>query len=196
MFPLIAVIGCNGGHSWTSHAAILVYMGLNLIFDFVFAAQYYEKESIKYDLKYNQEISNEAKLKALKKRKSYRRVHMDSDEELQSMQKDFKSRGTYMFMVFLETLFELTMTQIGLIRIYCDCVFISIVMKEGLTSYMTASIVSLALIIIPKLYATIMSLGILFGVIKEENKLRKHAYRILIYNEFRMQALNVEYVQH
>jgi len=37
VFPFYAVIGCNGGHSWTSHIAILTYLGLNLIFDLVFA---------------------------------------------------------------------------------------------------------------------------------------------------------------
>lgn len=49
---------------------------------------------------------------------------------------------------------------------------------------------------IPKLYAVIMTLVVMFGGVKTENKLRKHAFRILIFNEFRMQALNVEYVQH
>ncbi len=61
---------------------------------------------------------------------------------------------------------------------------------------MWLSVASLALIMIPKLIANITALLIMFGVIKEENKKRKHAYRILIYNEFRMQALNVEYVNH
>jgi uncharacterized paraquat-inducible protein A len=59
---------------------------------------------------------------------------------------------------------------------------------------MVASVVSMALIMVPKLYATIMALIIMFGGVKTENKIRKHAYRILIFNEFRMQALNVEYV--
>eukprot|EP00347_Sterkiella_histriomuscorum_P004768 403359184 len=196
MFPLISVIGCNGGHSWTSHIAIIVYLGLNFIFDLVFASQYYEKESIKYELKYNQSLNNEAKLKAHKKRKSYRRVHMDSDEELQSMQTDNKSRGSHMFVVFLEIIYELIMTQIGLIRIYCDCAFISIVMKESLKQHMAASMVSIGILLIPKLYAFFTCIYVMFGGVKTENKLRKHAYRILIFNEFRIQALNVEYVQH
>lgn len=59
---------------------------------------------------------------------------------------------------------------------------------------MAASMVSIGVLLIPKLYATIMSLVIMFGGVKTENKLRKHSYRILIYNEFRIQALNVEYV--
>lgn len=52
----------------------------------------------------------------------------------------------------------------------------------------------MGLIMIPKLYAIIMTLVVMFGGVKTENKLRKHAFRILIFNEFRMQALNVEYV--
>lgn len=59
-----------------------------------------------------------------------------------------------------------------------------------------ASSVSLGLIMVPKLVANVIALLITLGVIKEENKKRKHAYRILIYNEYRMQALNVEYVNH
>ena len=68
-----------------SHIAILVYMGLNMIFDFVFASQYMEKESIKWQLKYDQKVWSEAKLKAHRNRKGYRRVHIESDEELKSM---------------------------------------------------------------------------------------------------------------
>lgn len=111
---------------------------------------------------------------------------MDSDEELKSMQPDFKSRGSHMAFVFIETLFELIMTQVGLFDIYCDMVFISIAYKEGLTEFMAISIASLALIAIPKLVANIFALMIMFGCVLEENKRRKYAYKILVYNEFRM----------
>jgi len=53
LFPMYSVISCQLGNQWISHIAILVYMGLNMIFDFVFASQYMEKESIKYQLKYD-----------------------------------------------------------------------------------------------------------------------------------------------
>ena len=121
---------------------------------------------------------------------------MDSDEELRSMQPDFKSKGSHMAMVFIETVFELIMTQVGLFDIYCDLIFISIAKKEGLTDLMAVSMASIALILIPKLIANIMALMIIFGGVKEENKRRRYTYKLLIYNEFRMQAMNVEYVNH
>lgn len=101
-----------------------------------------------------------------------------------------------MFGVFVETMIELVLSQLGLFDIYCDLIFISICYKEQLNTYLIGSVICLVFIMIPKLVANILALLIMFGVIKEENKKRKHAYRILIYNEFRMQALNVEYVQH
>lgn len=111
---------------------------------------------------------------------------MEDEQELMSMQPDFKSKGSHMGLVFLETIFELIMSQVGLFIIYCDLIFISIAKKEQLTVYLALSSVSLALILIPKLIANVLALMIMFGVVKEENKKRKHAYRILIYNEFRM----------
>lgn len=101
-----------------------------------------------------------------------------------------------MFMVFIQILFEMVMSCIGLLRIYFDWSFIAIAKQEKLDMYLVASLVSMGLIMIPKLYAWIMTLAIMFGGVKTENKLRKHSFRILIFNEFRMQALNVEYVQH
>jgi hypothetical protein len=91
-----------------------------------------------------------------------------------------------MFGVFIQILFELSMTYIGLLRIYCDYAFISIMYKENMKEYGLVSLLSMILIGIPKLYAMIMCLVIMFGGIKEENKLRKHAFRILIFNEFRV----------
>lgn len=91
-----------------------------------------------------------------------------------------------MFLAFLEVLFDLFMTTIGLLDIYTDAVFVSIVNKEGLHQILAVSLSSLVLIMIPKLYATIHALAIGFGAVKEENKRRKHAFRILTFNEFRV----------
>lgn len=101
-----------------------------------------------------------------------------------------------MFYVFLEVAFDLFMTYIGLLDIYTDAVFASITRKEGLTQIFAVSFGSLILLMIPKLYATIHAFLIGVGCVKEENKRRKHAYRILTFNEFRVQANNVEYVHH
>lgn len=35
---------------------------------------------------------------------------------------------------------------------------------------------------------------IMFNGVREEDRKRKYVYRLLIFNEFRMQALNVDYV--
>lgn len=51
VFPVISVIGCDGGHKWMSHVAMAFYLGLFLIFDFVFAFQYISSESDRFDLK-------------------------------------------------------------------------------------------------------------------------------------------------
>ena len=83
-----------------------------------------------------------------------------------------------MFGVFIDTMVELVLSQLGLFDIYCDLVFISICYKEQLKTYLAGSVVCLV--------ANILAILIMLGVIKEENKKRKHAYRILIYNEFRM----------
>lgn len=99
-----------------------------------------------------------------------------------------------MFMVFLQIIFEMIMSSVGLLKIYFDWAFIAIVKKEAQNLFLIASLISMGLIMIPKLYAIIMTLVVMFGGVKTENKLRKHAFRILIFNEFRMQALNVEYV--
>jgi sterol desaturase/sphingolipid hydroxylase (fatty acid hydroxylase superfamily) len=51
VFPLISVIGCEGGHKWMSHVAMALYLAIFLFFDFVFAGQYFDKESSKYTLR-------------------------------------------------------------------------------------------------------------------------------------------------
>lgn len=65
---------------------------------------------MKWQLKYDQRTWNEAKLKAFRRRKGYRRRIIDSDEELMSMQPEFKSKGSHMLWVFLETLVELILS--------------------------------------------------------------------------------------
>ena len=101
-----------------------------------------------------------------------------------------------MFYVFLECVFDLFMTYVCLLDIYTDAVFASITNKEGLMHVFGLSFGSLVLLMIPKLYATIHALIIGFGCVKEENKRRKLVFRILTFNEFRIQAKNVEYVHH
>lgn len=81
VFPIISVIGCNGGHKWMSHVAMALYLGLFMIFDFVFLAQYIGKESSKFDLR------------AFNKG-SYRK----------------NGKFCFMVLVFFEAIFELLMT--------------------------------------------------------------------------------------
>ena len=51
IFPLISVSGCVNGLNYMSHIAIALYLVLILIFDLTFAASYYDKESLKHDLR-------------------------------------------------------------------------------------------------------------------------------------------------
>lgn len=39
-FPVYSAIGCQQGVKWMSHVAMGIFMGMVLVFDFVFAAQY------------------------------------------------------------------------------------------------------------------------------------------------------------
>lgn len=82
IFPTISVTGCVTGFQWMSHVAMGLFCGLSLIFDCVFAGQYGEREGLKFDLR------------------SYTTVKNDKPT----------GRCQLMFMVFLETLFELFMT--------------------------------------------------------------------------------------
>ena len=51
VFPVISVIGCDGGHKWMSHVAMAFYLGLFLVFDTVFAFQFISSEITKFDLR-------------------------------------------------------------------------------------------------------------------------------------------------
>jgi hypothetical protein len=54
-------------------------------------------------------------------------------------------------------------------------------------------------IALPKLYAMCVSLMLIFNcgqATKDENFRRKYAHRVLIFNESRMQALNLEYTRY
>lgn len=98
VFPVISVIGCDGGHKWMSHVAMGLYLGLFMIFDLVFLAKYIGQESAKFDLR------------AFNKG-TYRK----------------NGKCCFIILVFLEAVFELIMTQVGLFDIYTDVAFATIV---------------------------------------------------------------------
>jgi hypothetical protein len=102
-----------------------------------------------------------------------------------------------MFVVFLESLFEMTMTQVAIFGIYIDVAFAVLMSYQGLTALCALSTVSLSLIAIPKLYGLGLSLHLMFscGTSREEDQRRKWAHRLLVFSEFRMQALNIEYTR-
>ena len=52
------------------------------------------------------------------------------------------------------------------------------------------------ILMIFKLYALIVTIAIFFNCIKSENRKRKYTYRALLFSEFRLQALNVEYLEY
>ncbi|CDW71845.1 UNKNOWN [Stylonychia lemnae] len=167
VFPTISVIGCDGGHKWMSHVAMAFYLGLFLIFDTVFACQYISRESARFDLKsYN-------------KGKYYR-----------------QGKCCFMFTVYLKCFFEILMTQIGLFDLYTDMAFATLVQKEEFQTLALVSIFSLVLIAIPKMYSFALLLMMLFGQVREQDKKRKYATRIMIFNEFRMQAACIDYITH
>ena len=164
IFPMISVLGCVNGHSWMSHVGCALFLGLSLIWDCVFAAQYYERESYKYDLR---QFKNGVTIR--------------------------EGKCKYMIFVLIECVFELVMTQIGLFDLYTDVAFATIAGKEKLTGLYALSVTSIVLFMIPKFYAFVLMILLMFNVVKEEDKRRKYAARILIFNEQRMQALNVEH---
>lgn len=92
----------------------------------------------------------------------------------------------FMFYVFIEILFELWMTQIGLMDIYTDVAFATLAKKEGMTQLWGVSVASLVLTMIPKMYAMVLLGMMMFNVVREEDRRRKYAFRILIFNEYRM----------
>ena len=140
-----------------SHVAIAIFLGLVMVFDFVFLFQFYERESMRYELKSY-------------KNGSYNR----------------EGRCSYMLIVFFEGLFEVAMTQVGLFSLYTDVCFVVLMKSAGLTSLFTGSLISLILIIIPKLYSLVLTVLLLFGCISTEDRRRKYAYRTLTFDEFRI----------
>jgi hypothetical protein len=90
-----------------------------------------------------------------------------------------------MILVIVEIGFELLMTIIGLMDIYTDIAFATIVRKEGMNGLFGISIASIVLVSIPKIYAMVLVVMMMFTV-REEDRRRKYAYRILIFNEYRM----------
>ena len=157
IFPIISIINCISGHSWMSHVAMGLYLGLSLLFDLVFAYEYQKKEGLKYDL---QNYKNGLYVK--------------------------EGKCTFMMKIWGTILFEVIMTQIGLFDIYCDVAFITIVKSAGLTNLMAVSCVSIVLLMIPKLYSLVLCVMMLFNCVREEDKRRKFAFRILIFDEWRL----------
>lgn len=169
IFPAISVTGCVTGFAWMSHVAMGLFCFLSLVFDCVFAMQYMEREGLKYDLR-----------------------------NFKNGKINRKNRCGFMFMVFLEIIFELIMTQIALFDIYTDIAFATLVNKEGMKALAALSAIGIILIALPKIYAMGLTLLMIFncsGPGREEDVRRKWAHRILVYNESRMQALNVEYTR-
>jgi hypothetical protein len=78
------------------------------------------------------------------------------------------------------------MTQVGLFDIYTDIAFATIANKEGFIYLAGMSVFSLVMIAIPKIYALALTIWVMFGRVREEDRKRKYVYRILIFNEFRM----------
>ena len=104
-----------------------------------------------------------------------------------------------MFLVFLESLFEMIMTQIALFDLYTDIAFTALTYHENIKPLWQLSLVSNIAILLPKLYAMCISLMLMFSCgpqAREEDMRRKYAHRVLIFNESRMQALNLEYTRY
>jgi hypothetical protein len=103
IFPTISVTGCVTGFAWMAHVAIGLFCCLSFIFDCVFAGNYMEREGLKYDLR-----------------------------NFKNGKINRQSRCKYMFMIFVEVVFEMFMSQIALFDIYTDIAFATLVNKEGM----------------------------------------------------------------
>jgi hypothetical protein len=104
-----------------------------------------------------------------------------------------------MFMIFIELVFEMLMTQFALFDIYTDIAFATLVNKEGMTALAALSAICVIAIAIPKIYAMVLCLVMIFGCTapaREEDVRRKWAHRLLVFNESRLQAINVEYTRY
>lgn len=87
-----------------SHVAVAIFCGLSFIFDCVFAGQYIEREGLKFDLK------------------SFKNGKVGKE-----------GRCKFMFMTFLESFFEMIMTQVAFFDIYTDVAFTALTYKENIT---------------------------------------------------------------
>ena len=79
---------------------------------------------------------------------------------------------------------------------YTDVAFATIVQKEGMTSLWGVSVASIVIMMIPKVYAMALNLALMCHCIRQEDKKRKYAHRMLILNEYRLLAHNVEYTNY
>jgi hypothetical protein len=104
-----------------------------------------------------------------------------------------------MFKTSLEAFFEMLMTQIAAFDLYTDVAFTALTRKENMSPVWIFSLLSNLAIALPKLYAMCMTLVMMFSCTqasREEDSRRKIAHRILVFNESRMQALNLEYTRY
>jgi hypothetical protein len=88
---------------------------------------------------------------------------------------------------------------VAIFDLYTDVAFTALTNLEGITPLWQFSLLSNIAIFIPKLYAMGVNLMLMFGCTasaREEDSRRKYAHRVLIFNESRMQALNLEYVKY
>ena len=103
-----------------------------------------------------------------------------------------------MFGAFIECIFAMIMTQVALFDLYTDIAFTALVHKEGISPLWIFSLLSNIAIFIPKIYAMGACLMLIFGCSqssREEDSRRKFTQRILIFNESRLQAMNLEYTR-
>lgn len=107
--------------------------------------------------------------------------------------KKMKNKITKMITVG-EIVIEFFLTYLGLLDIYTDFAFITIAYKEGLIEHFVLSLFFFVLTILPKLYSYGLILKILDGKADSEDKRRKFAFRAFTFTEFRVQALNVDYI--
>ena len=102
---------------------------------------------------------------------------------------DRRNRCKFLFYVFIEVVFEMIMTQVALFDIYTDIAFATLTNKEGMTAIAALSGLSVVLIAIPKIYAMVLTLIMIFackGASRDEDVRRKWAHRILSFNESRL----------
>lgn len=143
-----------------------LYLILILFFDSVFLVQYLERVKIKQELMYSTSLN----------------------------WNDPKKLCCSLFVPLLNGLFSIIQTQISFINIFSNICFVVIVFYENLKLDMGISLTSLIITVLPKLYSYSLTILLIFSCIREEDRRRKMAYLSLLLNDFRMQALNIEYI--